>query len=242
MKSIKRTLLKIILGTLAAIVLFVLVLFINLIVAGKNESVISKGQPIEKNTNPKPALLIIDIQEVTTGKLSIYPYFRENSEKLIQKINQLADSFKIANLPVIYVRSKITNPLINLLNNSYAKGSEGVKNDRRMKIVSDLEVIKSVKDSFRDTGLDSMLISNKVNGLYIAGLDAAECVNSTVEAAQNRQYKVTIIREAVISKSDAQTDSMMTVFINRGVNVIGIDNLRLNDLPGNFYRRETISN
>ena len=126
-----------------------------------------------------------------------------------------------------YVRSEITDPLINLVNSTYAKGSPGVKYDQRLKIVSDLEVVKSAKDSFRKTRLDSILISQKVNELYIVGLDAAECVNTTVEAAQNRQYRVHIIEEAVMSKSKALTDSMMVIFRNKGVHVTGLDDLSL---------------
>jgi len=117
--------------------------------------------------------------------------------------------------------------LINLVNSTYAKGSEGAKYDRRLKVVSDLEVVKSVKDSFRKTRLDSILVANKVNELYIAGLDAAECVNATVEAALNRGYRVIILEEAVISKSATQTDSMMVVFKKRGAGILKMDSLAL---------------
>ncbi|HNX78917.1 MAG TPA: isochorismatase family protein [Prolixibacteraceae bacterium] len=117
--------------------------------------------------------------------------------------------------------------LINLVNSTYAKGSEGAKYDRRLKVVSDLEVVKSVKDSFRKTRLDSILVAHKVNELYIAGLDAAECVNATVEAALNRGYRVIILEEAVISKSATQTDSMMVVFKKRGAGILKMDSLAL---------------
>ena len=113
------------------------------------------------------------------------------------------------------------------MNNSYAKGHPGAQNDKRMQIVSDLEVVKKGKDSFRHTNLDSILISNKVDELYIVGLDAAECVNATVEAAQNRHYTVNLIDEAVLSKSQEMKDSMMVSFKARGVRVINMDNLMI---------------
>ena len=37
----------------------------------------------------------------------------------------------------------------------------------------------------------------------MVGLDAAECVNSTVLAALNREYKVAIIQEGVVAKEEA---------------------------------------
>lgn len=216
---------KIVLGIIGMVILFIVVVFANLFIAGQYESIVSKGQPIGHFEETKQALLVIDIQEATTGNVSIYPYFRDKSEIFINNLNQIVDSFRILNLPVVYVRSEITNPFINLLNGSYAKGSPGVKNDKRLRIVSNLEVVKKGKDSFRNTNLDSILNGNKVNELCIVGLDAAECVNATVEAAQNRNYRVTLIEDAVLSKSKESTDSMLTCFRNRGVRVIQINKL-----------------
>jgi nicotinamidase/pyrazinamidase len=223
----KVTIKKVIFGIIGIIILFVVVMIVNLIIAGKNESVISKGQPIENYSKRNCALLVIDIQEATTGDVSMYPYFQENSDNLIMNINHLADSFKNMNLPVVYIRSEITNPLINLLNNSYAKGHPGAKFDKRLKIVSNSEVVKKGKDSFRNTDLDSILTTNNVNELYIVGLDAAECVNATVEAALNRNYNVNIIKEAVLSKSEEMTDSMMVIFKDRGAKISHVDSLAI---------------
>jgi nicotinamidase/pyrazinamidase len=227
MTSKKGLVTKIIFGITGTIILFVVIVIVNLIVAGKNESVISKGKPIGNYGENKCALLVIDIQEATTGEVSMYPFFKENSGELIENINQLAESFKIRNIPVVYVRSEITDPLINLVNNSYAKGHPGAKYDKRLKTVTDLEVVKRYKDSFRKTNLDSILIINKVNELYVVGLDAAECVNATVEAAQNRNYRVNLIEEAILSKSEKLKDSMMLNFKGRGVRIIKKDSLNL---------------
>lgn len=218
---------KIIYGIIGAIILFVVIMIVNLIIVFKNGSIISDGQPIENYSENNYALVVVDIQEATTGDVSMYPYFKENSENLIININQIVDSFKMRSYPVVYIRSEITNPLINLINSSYAKGNPGAKYDKRLKIVSNLEVVKNGEDSFKNTNLDSILTSNKVNELYIIGLDAAECVNSTVEAAQNRGYKVNIIEEAVMSKSKRMMDSMMVSFRDRGVRVIQKDSLAL---------------
>jgi len=102
-----------------------------------------------------------------------------------------------------------------------------VKYDNRLKVISNLEVVKTGEDSFRKTNLDDLLNKNKVNELYIVGLDAAGCVNTTVQAAQNRQYKINIIKEAVISKSERKTDSMIVRFKEMGVEVISMDSLIL---------------
>ena len=223
----KRRIKKIIFGILGIIILFVLIVFINLIISGQYESTVTKGQPIDNYSEHKSALLIIDIQEATTGHLSMYPFFKMNSDELIKNINRIAYSFNNQNILVIHIRSEISNPLINLLNSSYAKGSPGAQFDKRIKTTFGLEVIKRAKDSFKNTNLDSILTSNKVSELYIVGLDAAECINATVEASQNRNYTVNLIEEAILSKSTEMKDSMIVVFKDRGVNVLHIDSLKV---------------
>ena len=218
---------KIILGTIGTIFLFVIIVIINLVVFEKNGSVVSKGQIIKNYNERNYALLVIDIQEATTGVVSKYPFFEMNSDVLIKNINRIIESFINQNALVIYVRSEISNPLINLVNNSYAKGSLGARLDKRLKIVTDIEIVKIGEDSFRNTNLDSILTRNKISELYIVGLDAAECVNSTVEAAQNRNYRVNLIDEAILSKSIDMKDSMIVNFKARGVKIIALDSLNL---------------
>jgi nicotinamidase/pyrazinamidase len=223
----KELIKKIIIGILGTIILFVLIVFINLIISGQYESIVTKGQTIENYGKHKSALLVIDIQEATTGHLSMYPFFQKNSDELIKNINRIVDSFNNHNILIIHIRSEISNPLINLLNSAYAKGSPGAQFDKRIKTTSGLVVIKRAKDSFKNTNLDSILTSNKVSELYIVGLDAAECINATVEASQNRNYTVNLIEEAVLSKSTKMKDSMIVVFKDRGVNVLHIDSLKV---------------
>jgi nicotinamidase/pyrazinamidase len=218
---------RIFLGIIGTVILFVLIVIINLIIVEKNQSIVTRGEPIENYSEHKYALLVIDIQEATTGDVAMYPFFKKNSDDLIKNINRLIESFNNQNMPVIYIRSELSNPLINLINSSYAKGSPGAKFDKRMKIVSGLEVIKKGKDSFRNTNLDSVLISNKVSELFIVGLDAAECVNATVEASMNRNYSVNLIDEAILSKSNEKKDSMLVDFKKRGATVLSIDSLNL---------------
>jgi nicotinamidase-related amidase len=221
---------KIIFGIIGILALFILITAVSLISLFRNSHVVSEGQPIEKHSEHISALLIVDIQEVITGESSVFPSLQENAVKLISEINHVVDSFQVHNHPVIYVRSEIANPFINLMNNTYAKGSDKVKYDSRLKVVSDMEVVKTGEDAFRKTNLDEILNQNKVSELYIVGLDAADCVHTTIQAALNRQYEVNIIKEAVISKTESKTDSMIMKFRELGVGIISIDSLCTSNL------------
>ncbi len=223
----KGIIIKIILSTVGAIILFILILIINLIIFEKNASKISEGIPIEQGEVAHPALLVIDIQEATTGTVSLNQHYIDKSDKSIDNINKVSRFFNEHNLPIIYIRSEISNPLINLLNNSYAKGSIGSKFDKRLEMQTNIEIVKSRNDAFAYTNLDKILVNKKINKLYIVGLDAAHCINITTQAAQNRNYKISLIREAVLSESIEMKDSMFIEFEKRGAQLVCMDSLAL---------------
>ena len=225
MKQKKRLVKKVIWSFLTVIMLFIVVIIVNFLIFQKLATLVSEGKPIGDYENPQAALLVVDIQEATTGDMSDNSYYKERSGKLIHIVNLLSENFNKSGKPIIYIRSEISNPLLNLLNNSYAKNSPGAQFDKRLKHNNGIEVVKNRSDSFINTQLDSILSSHQVNELYVTGLDAAHCVNTTVQAALNRNYKIFIVEEAVMAKSDALKDSMMLVFEERGVRGIQIDSL-----------------
>lgn len=221
----KHSFKKIVLAILGMLVLTVLVVVITILIIFYDGSKVSEGKPIEHFTNPKPALLVIDVQEATTGAVSAQDWYKSHADSLIGNINHLAANFHKKNQPVIFIRVVMTNPLVNLINNSFEEGGQGAQFDKRLHTSGSLEVVKNGKDSFRKTSLDSILNSHQVNELFITGLDAAECVNATTEAALNRNYKVYMVKEALLSKSATAMDSMLNVFEKRGINIISADSL-----------------
>lgn len=240
MEKKKGILKKVILRIIGIIVLFILITIGNLMIFEKTSSAVSKGQPIDNFNEKNYALLVIDIQEATTGVVSENSFYTRNSDDLIKNINQITESFLHQNIPVIYIRSEITNPLINLLNNSYAKGSLGAKFDKRLNIGFGIEVVKSWNDAFLNSNLDNILSINKINELYIVGLDAAQCINITVEAAQNRNYRINLIEEAILSESAKMKDSMILSYMNRGVKVLKIDSLKFIIKNTNAHTRNQV--
>jgi len=211
---------KIILWIVAVLLLAIIVLGGNLIIFEKNGLKVSKGSPIEKYPKENSALLVIDIQEYTTGKMADNESYIKASDSLIKKLNRIIDSAFVRNIPVIYVRSEVSNVLVNLLNNSLAKDSKGVVLDKRLNLVSDYIITKQREDAFSNPRLDSILIRHKVNKLYITGLDAAHCVKSTMQAAQNRGYKVIAINDAILAVSDSLKTKMLGEYNASKFNII----------------------
>lgn len=211
---------KIILWITAVLLLIIIVLGGNLIIFEKNGLIVSKGSPIEKYSKENSALLVIDIQEYTTGKMGDNESYIKASASLIRKLNRIIDSAFVRNIPVIYVRSEVSNVLVNLLNNSLAKGSKGVVLDKRLNLISDYIITKQREDAFSNPALDRILINQKVNKLYVTGLDASHCVKSTMQAAQNRGYKVIAINDAILAVSDSLKTKMLGEYRARKIDII----------------------
>ena len=214
---------KIIISVLSIVVFCILVLVVNYIIVVRSSSKISIGKPIIQRDLIKRAVLVIDIQEGLTGKFSSIDYLISNSEKLINVVNQITDSSSRNSIPIVYIKNEISNPLINILNNSMEQGSPGAELDTRLKLVSDYIISKDKGDAFSNPLLDSILIKNDINVLVFTGLDLAECVNSTILAAANRNYKICVISDAVITESDSLKNSILEKFKQSGFEVITSD-------------------
>jgi nicotinamidase/pyrazinamidase len=211
---------KIIIAIISVPLLIILILVINFIVFQNAAVQVSKGKPISKKDTVKQALLVIDIQEGTTGSSSDEDYYKLKSEDLISSINQIADSSVKYNIPVIYIKNEITNFLINILNDTYAPGSPGAEFDARLNIVSDIILNKDKGDAFSNPALDSLLTKNEINKLVFTGLDLGHCINRTILAANNRNYDISLISDAVLAKSDSLKEVELDEFNQSGFEVI----------------------
>ena len=214
---------KIIIAIVSIPLLIILILAVNYIIFQNTAVQVSQGNPISQKEIIKQAVLVIDIQEGTTGSLSDEEYYKLRSEDLINTINQITDSSARHNIPVIYVKNEITNFLINILNDTYAPGSPGSKLDARLNVVSDIILNKDKGDAFSNPALDSLLAANEINKLVFTGLDLAHCINSTIMAAKNRNYDISLISDAVLAKSDSLKTVWLDEFNQSGIGSITSD-------------------
>lgn len=216
---------KVLKWVLLPLLAILVTLVINLFAFNIRASKISEGPPANPAISTGTALLIIDIQEATTGTVSVNESYIAQSDTLITKLNHLASKAAKKDWLVVYVKSEVVNPLINILNNCMARGSEGAKLDRRLELHSNHIITKRKNDSFLDTGLDELLRENKIGKLYVTGLDAAGCVNSTIQAALNREYKLSVITDAVISDPDSVRIQMFGEFEAEGIELVTMNSL-----------------
>lgn len=211
---------KILLRVLLALGVFILVVVLNLVIFNISASKVSEGVPIENRDPDGVALMVIDIQGGTTGSESALKSLVEQSDMLIEHVNNIIEEMHTRDQPIIYVRTEVVNPLLNILNNTMAKGTRGAELDPRMVRLPGEEVVKRRGDPFIGTDLDEILADKHISELVLVGLDAQQCVRSAVLAALNRGYRVTVIEDAVISKTNEMKNLALEEFREIGVNVL----------------------
>ncbi len=198
---------------IVAIVGFLVVYIFNFISYSEE---ISTGKPIPEYKTVNKALIVIDIQEGTTGTVGDKAY-QNGSEVYIETVNNIIWKTGSLGIPVIYIRSEIDDPVINLFDGRYSPGSEGSRLDSRLSILSDHIFTKDRGDSFCNPKLDSTLNSMEVSHLLITGLDAAKCVNRTISGALNRGYSIEVIVPGITADSEESLNTMLKEFESKGV-------------------------
>jgi len=214
---------KIVLRILLVLGLVIVVLAGNLALFTFTANRISEGTPIADPPPPNTALLVIDIQGGTTGSTSALTALKEQSEELIHHVNAIAQDMFAQDHMVVYVRTEVVNPLLNVLNNTMARGTEGAELDPRLVIQPSEVVVKRKGDSFMGTGLDRILEEHQVGKLVLVGLDAAGCVRSTALAALNRGYQISLIEDAVIASKEEEKKEALEELSALGVEIISVD-------------------
>ncbi|MCP4309837.1 MAG: cysteine hydrolase [Bacteroidetes bacterium] len=199
---------------------FILILVLNLFLHNVTASRITMGTPITSSGSGHTTLLVIDIQEGTTGGSSITDSYKKQSNMLIRNINRIITEAHEKKWSVIYIQSEVVNPLINLLNNTMARGSEGAKLDKRLAVSSDLIVTKRKNDSFNRTNLDQILEAYGTERVVVVGLDAVHCIKSTIIGALNRGYQVAVIPEGIITEAKSDKLRILEEYQDLGVKII----------------------
>jgi len=210
-------------------IFFLIILASGLTVLSEMNSLseITKGNIINNYPEQKKALIIIDIQRNITEKTGTMILNLKQTDEIIDNINKIIDSSDKHDLTVIYITNEFKKKsLANFLTKkAIEKGSEGAKIDPRIKIINNNFFIKYKMDTFTSSEFENFLIKNQINNLIITGLDAENCVDKTVKAAINRQYKLKIISNGIATKTEERRNKKINEFKNLGAEIMTTDEL-----------------
>ncbi len=169
-----------------------------MIVSGKS---FSQDQKEQTKVQIKPALLIIDIQNVY---LSMVP--ERERDVAMTYINGLIELFRRNGYPIIriYALDEESGP---------KPGSEQFEYPTSVLIKDeDAKVIKTYGDGFNKTDLDKIIKEKGSNTLFLCGLSAVGCVLATLIGAQNHDYRAFMVKNAIMSHNSDYTKNIEDMF------------------------------
>lgn len=176
------------------------------VISGKS---FSQDQQEQTNAQVKPALLVIDIQNVY---LPMVP--EREKEVALYYINGLIELFRSNGYPIIRIYHHD-------LKSGPKPGTEQFEYPTSVLIKDDdAIVIKTYGDGFNKTDLDKILKENGSNTLFLCGLSAVGCVLATWIGAQNHDYKAFMIKDAIMSHNSDYTNQIEDMFDAVGYDVV----------------------
>ena len=167
----------------------------------------TQGVRIAEYKNPQKALLVIDVQEDATGTtaLPVSPY--KGQAEYIARLNKVIDAANHRKIVIVYIKQGFEGLWGKTLSwtvfcGADIKGNPGTKVDKRIAMLSNYKFSKPQGDSFANPKLNEFLTEQRVNELYLTGLDPEFCIYATARGALNRGYKVNVITDAILSWRD----------------------------------------
>ncbi|MCK5169907.1 MAG: cysteine hydrolase [Bacteroidales bacterium] len=167
------------------------------------------GQEEESKKELKPALLVIDIQNQYVPMMD-----QQDKDLAFEYINAAIWVFRKYDLSIIriYHTDKEWGP---------ETDSEEFKFAQEIGIEeSDAMVTKNYGNAFTKTDLDKILKEKEVNTVFLCGLSATGCVLATYIGANDHDYKVFMIQNALLSPNGEHTD-----FIEIIMNTVSLETL-----------------
>lgn len=135
----------------------------------------------------RPGLIVIDMQKrFFDGPRPMYP----DCEEALEIINYVADEFRAAGLPVIWVQDR----------------EDIAESDPRFAVLDELRVApgeccvaKEAANGFCEPGLPDALAEQEVDFALFCGFKAEGCVLATARGAADRSVPHALLRGAVLS-------------------------------------------
>jgi nicotinamidase-related amidase len=164
-------------------------------------------------------LLIVDVQKKFYEKTEI----EIQANEMVQKINQMINKFEPQN--VIYI--KATGKILSVSSKGFKVTPmlPAPELDSNLKIVSNNIFTKLEGNAFTLEDLNKFLTDNKAKEIIIVGLLAEKCIYYTAIGGKEKGYDISIVSEAVISKSKGKKEKTFKKLIKKGIKILTINDI-----------------
>jgi nicotinamidase-related amidase len=152
---------------------------------------------------PKAMLLVIDMQSalLQAGKGGLHVDSVLTLD-LVKKTNQSIHAAVSTGMLVAYTMNEWTNPLENTFtHNVCKKGLPGTAIDSRIDVVDSLIFHKSISNALSNRRLLQFIRANGITRIYLSGIMAEGCVQSTARSSVKNGFETFLIVPAIGSSS-----------------------------------------
>jgi nicotinamidase-related amidase len=192
----------------------------------------TRGDPIAHHDGAGTAVIVVDVQEdFTTWSGGRIGFQADVLERFFPVVNRVQAQARAQAVPVVHVRQEFEG----LLPETFARlfvggrgiaGRPGTGLDPRLEVAaSDVELTKAKGDSFSSPAFDAFLRSRKVEHVVILGLDGTACVHATARGALNRGYRVSLVRDGILTSNPKKWNELLAALERDGVRVVAGDQL-----------------
>jgi nicotinamidase-related amidase len=165
--------------------------------------------------DPKPALIVIDLQKGIVDAPTVHP-----TRKIVERSAYLADAFRRRALPVVLVN--VTGGAPGRTDRTRQPGI--ISSPDWADLVDELNVqpgdhlvTKQRRSAFHDTGLDAHLRGLGVTQVVLTGISTTSGVESTARSAYDHGYHVVLATDAMTDTDpDAHANSIERIFPTLG--------------------------
>ncbi|OGF48880.1 MAG: hypothetical protein A2231_07710 [Candidatus Firestonebacteria bacterium RIFOXYA2_FULL_40_8] len=157
-----------------------------------------------ENTS-KTALIVVDVQRAVTNKEDKFKFGYNRCGDCIMNINRLIAYGQKVGWDIIYVGHSTPwyHPIHAAVTGfSFMKGSEDARFDERLQVLSNNIFHKMYGSAFSNGKLKKLLKTNGIERVMVCGLAADGSVSSTAKSALAKGYKVTVVSDSCMAKTD----------------------------------------
>lgn len=182
----------------------------------------------EVGMGQRAAVVVVDLQRLfTTGKAA-----GEKVAEAISGTRRLCDAARKVGTPVVWVRTVYRDPSeVGLVWGTKvpgiakcAPGSEHVQIDERLDVGEHEPIVEKRRASaFFGTELHAFLQSEGVDTLLLAGTSTSGCVRATAVDGAQLDYRVLVVRECTVDRSDISKEVSLADIASRYGDVLGLE-------------------
>lgn len=167
------------------------------------------------------ALIVMDMQNGIVNGI-------EQNEAVIKANQQAIAAARAHNVPVIFVRVAFTGDYLEVSENNKmfsqfkASGQPMSKSDSSTQIIDELQlqstdpvVVKHRLSAFTGSNLEVLLRGMNIEHIVLSGVSTSGVVLSTAVEAADKDYKITILKDAVTDNDQAKHQFLLEQILTR---------------------------